>query len=85
MAKIIEQEDLTLEDGELDEGFQTMAQAFNQPVDGIKSYYDQFPDKLDLFKHSLLEKKAMKLIIESSAITEIAPDDNEKNQGKSDS
>jgi trigger factor len=85
MAKIIEQEGLTLEDGELDEGFQTMAQAFNQPVDGIKSYYDQFPDKLDLFKHSLLEKKAMKLIIESSAITEIAPDDNEKNQDKSDS
>ena len=78
MAKIVEQENLTLEDGELDQGLQEMAQAFNQPVESIKSYYDQFPDKLDLFKHSLLEKKAIKLIIESSAITEKAPEDNKE-------
>jgi trigger factor len=51
-----------------------MAKAVNQPVEAIKSYYQQNQDNLDFFKHTLLEKQAIKLIIESSNIEEVAPE-----------
>ncbi len=75
--RIIKQEDLTLSDEELDTGFEDMSTAVNQPVDQLKGFYDQHPDRLGMFKHSLLEKKAMKLIIESSLITEVPPEKEE--------
>jgi trigger factor len=74
LGKIIEQENLTLTDEELAEGFEDMAKTVNQPVDQIRMYYDQNSDKLDFFKHALLEKKAIKLIIDSSVIQERDPE-----------
>ena len=74
LDKIIDQEELTLSDQELDEGFKEMAQAVNQPVEAIKSYYNQNQSNLEFFKHTLLEKKAIKLIIGSSTIEEIEPE-----------
>lgn len=71
LDKIIDQEGLELEDGELDKGLAEMAESFGQPVENIKRYYSQSPEKLDYFKHSLLEKKAIKLIIDSSEIEEV--------------
>ncbi len=73
LDKIIDQEELTLSDKELDAGFSEMAQAVNQPVEAIKSYYNQNQSNLDFFKHTLLEKQAIKLIIDSSTIEEIEP------------
>jgi trigger factor len=73
LDKIIDQEELTLSDQELDAGFNEMAQAVNQPVEAIKSYYNQNQSNLDFFKHTLLEKQAIKLIIDSSTIEEIEP------------
>jgi len=74
LGKIIDQENLELSDEELEDGFTNMAQAVNQPVDAIKSYYNQNQDNLDFFKHTLLEKQAIKLIIKNSNIEEVEPE-----------
>ena len=74
LGKIVEQEDMTLTDQELEDGFKEMAQTFNQPLEDIKNYYKQNEDKIEFFKHTLLEKQAIKLIIESSTIEEVEPE-----------
>ena len=74
LGKIIDQENMELSDQELDDGFAEMAQAVNQPVEAIKNYYQQNQDNLDFFKHTLLEKKAIKLIISNSNIEEVEPE-----------
>ena len=74
LGKIVEQEDMTLEDQEMEDGFKEMAQTFNQPLEDIKNYYKQNEDKIEFFKHTLLEKKAVKLIIKSSTIEEVEPE-----------
>ena len=73
LNKIIEQEELTVDDLEMDDSLNEMAGNFNQPLEEVKKYYQQFPDRLDQFRHALLEKKAITLIIESSNIKEIEP------------
>jgi len=77
LSKIIDQEALALSDGELEDALGEMARNFNQPLEAIKNYYDQHKDKLDFFKHTLLEKKAIRLIIDSSAVVEVAPERND--------
>lgn len=74
LGSMIEHEKLIVSDEELDAGFEDLAKNFNQPVEGIKSFYDENPDKIDFFKHTLLEKKAIKLIIDNSQITEVEPE-----------
>ena len=74
LGKIIEQEELSLADDELEEALNDMASSFNQPVEEIKRFYDQNPDKLDYFKHTILEKKAIKLIIDTSKIEDVEPE-----------
>jgi trigger factor len=73
LGKLIDQESLTVSDDELEDGLQEMADSFNQPLEQIKNYYDQNKDKIEYFKHTLLEKKAIKLIIESSKIEDVEP------------
>jgi trigger factor len=74
LGKIIEQEDMTLTDQELEDGYKEMSQSFNQPLEDIKNYYKQNEDKIEFFKHTLLEKKAVNLIIKSSTIEEVEPE-----------
>ena len=74
LGKIIEQENITLSDEELDNGFTEMAKAVNQPVEEIKNYYKQNDENLEVFKHTLLEKQAIELIIENSTIEEEEPE-----------
>jgi len=74
LNKIIDQEELTLEEGALEEGMAEMARSFNQPVEGIKGYYQQYPDKLQHLQYTLLEKKALELIVKSSEIEEVEPE-----------
>ncbi len=71
LTQIIEQEKLALSDDEIDAGYQEMADSYSHPVEEIKNYYDQNKDKLDFFKHALLEKRAIKLILENSTIKEV--------------
>ena len=73
LSKIIDQEKLALSDEELDKGFKEMADNFQQPVEHIKGYYEQNKDGLAFFKHTLLEKKALKIIIDNGQITEVEP------------
>ena len=80
LGKIIDQENIELSDQELEEGFTNMAKAMNQPVESIKNYYQQNQDNLDFFKNTLLEKKAIKLIIKSSNIEEVEPELKEKTE-----
>jgi trigger factor len=73
LAKIIEQEKLALSDQELDAALQQMADNFQQPVTEIRRYYKENPEKIDYFKHALLEKKAARLVIGCSQIEDIEP------------
>ena len=82
LGKIIDQESLTLPDEELEGGLQEMSENFNQPLEEIKKYYDQNPDNLEFFKHTLLEKKAIKLIIDSSIIEDVKPEEPKKAKSK---
>jgi trigger factor len=74
LGKLIDQESLTISDDELEHGLKEMAESFNQPLEEIKKYYDQNKDKIEVFKHTLLEKKAIKLIIDSSKIEDVEPE-----------
>jgi trigger factor len=82
LGKLIDQEDLTISDDELEDGLQEMAASFNQPLAQIKNYYDQNKDKIEYFKHTLLEKKAIKLIIDSSNIVEVEAQHEDAAAGK---
>jgi len=73
LNKVIEQEALELANEDLEKGFADMAASFNQPVEQIKTFYDQSKDKLEFFKHALLEKQAIKLIIDNGNIEEVEP------------
>ena len=74
LNRIAEQEHLTIADDELEKALTEMAANFNQPVEEIKKYYDQNKDKLEFFKQTLLEKKAINLIIEGSRIENVEPE-----------
>ena len=74
LGKMITQEKLSLSDDEVEDAFNDMAANFNQPVAEIKKYYDENKDKLEYFKHAILEKKAIKLIIDSSKIEDVEPE-----------
>jgi trigger factor len=68
LDKIIRQEGLTLSDETVETGLAQMAQAYGQPVQGIKDLYKQHPEGLEAFKQTLLEKEAIKLIMDHSKI-----------------
>jgi trigger factor len=74
LGKIIDQKSLEVSDEELEEALNEMAENFKQPVAEIKKHYDQNKDRLEYFKHTLLEKKAIKLIIENSKIEDVDPE-----------
>jgi trigger factor len=73
LGKIIDQEKLELSEDELGEAMQKMADSFQQPVAEIRRYYRENPEKLDYYKHALLEKKAVKLVLDHSTIEDVAP------------
>ncbi len=73
LGHLIFQEKLAVSDAELEEAFQAMASNFKQPVEEIRRYYRENDDKLDYYKHALLEKKALKLVLDSSTIEDVEP------------
>lgn len=74
LSKLIDQESLELSDEETENGLQEMAENFGHALADIKKYYAENKDKLELFKHTLLEKKAINLIIDSSKIEDVKPE-----------
>ena len=89
LNKIIEQEKLTLANEDLENGFKKMSETSNQPLEKIKDYYEQNKDKLNFFKQALLEKQAIKLIMDNSLIEEMeleaSPQPDDKKDNKADS
>ncbi|RPJ82940.1 MAG: trigger factor [Deltaproteobacteria bacterium] len=77
LGKLIEQEALKISDEDLEEGYQSMSTSVSQPVEEIRNYYKENQENLDIFKHTLLEKKAIRLIIENSKIEEKDPEKTE--------
>jgi len=75
LGKIIDQEKMELADEDLEKGYEEMAATYNQPVDVIKGIYGNSGDKLELFKHALLEKQAIKLIMERNEIQTVEPEE----------
>ena len=84
LSQIIDQEKLTLADEELEKGFEEIAANVNQPAEQIRSYYQQNDDKLEIFKHTLLEKEAIKLIIDNSTIENVEPEKEQSDQKQED-
>lgn len=74
LNKIIEQENIEISDEQLEPEYEKIAQATGQKVDMIKSYYQQNPERLDGFKHALLEKQAIDLIVRNANVEEIEPE-----------
>ena len=74
LGKIIEQESLTVSDEALEEGYADMAKTYQQPVEGIRGFYSQNKEQLQVLKHTLLEKQAITLILESGRIEEVEPE-----------
>lgn len=84
LGKIIDQEKLALNEEEIEAGFKDMAESYNYPLEEIKKFYKQDQDKFSLFKHMLLEKKAIHLILDNSAIDEVKPKAKKAAKKKSD-
>ena len=74
LGKIVEQEKMELADEDLEKGFEEMAANYNQPVDVIKGVYGKSGEQLELFKHALLEKQAIKLIMKKNEIEMVEPE-----------
>lgn len=82
LGKIIEQNRLELSREELEEGYKEISKAQNMTIEEIQKFYQENQDKLELYKHALLEKKALDLIIEKSTIEEVEHE-SEKSEKKS--
>lgn len=74
LGKIIEQEKLELTDDDLNKGFEQMAAVYNQPVEVVKGIYEKSGDQISHFRHALLEKKAIGLIMERNHIESVTPE-----------
>jgi trigger factor len=68
LTSIIEHEKMTLSDEDLEEGYESLSKEFNRPVEMIREFYKNNPDKTEYLKITLLEKKAVKVLIEKSEI-----------------
>ncbi len=74
LGKIVQQENLSISDQELEESYEDITKLYQQPLEEIKKFYKENPDKLEFFKHTLLEKKAIKLIVNHGIIDEKEPE-----------
>lgn len=81
LAKIIGQENMEMSETEMETEFELFSKNTGQPIDMIKNYYKQNPDRLDGFKHALLEKKVFDLIVEKADIKEVEPKSEEPDKG----
>ena len=78
--KLIEQEKLSVLDDEIDQGLREISEAAKRPLDEISRIYKDDQNRFELYKQSLLEKKAIKLIIDHSHITEREPEEKPKTE-----
>jgi trigger factor len=68
LQKVIEQENLTVSEDEVETGLAEMAARYGHPVEMFAEYYKSNPQGLENFKHSLLEKEAIRKMLEANEI-----------------
>ena len=73
LGSVIENEKITLSDDDIEEGYINLSREFNRPVDMIRDFYKNNPDKTEYLKITLLEKKAVRMLVDKSEITETEP------------
>ena len=73
VRKLIEQENLTPSDEEIENGFKRMSENLQRPLEEITNYKKD-ENKSNICKHSLLEKKAIKPIVDHSHIVNVEPE-----------
>ena len=78
LEKVIAQEKINLSKEDLDNGFQEIAETNMIKLEQVQKFYDENKEQLELFKNTLLEKKAITHILDQSII-EDAPVENQEN------
>jgi len=73
LDKIISQENLKLSDEDMQSALRAMALTYGQPMAEIQSHYDSHPDQFVLFRQAILEKQAIKLIMDNSTCENVDP------------
>ena len=74
LQKVIDQENITLTDEEREAGFLEMARAYGKPIEEIQKSYRENQGRFEGFQQALLEKKVIRLIMNISAVKEVAPE-----------
>ena len=74
LSGVAEQEKLELSEEEIDQGLTEMSARLKMQVEELKRKYEDNPQGMEFFKHTLLEKNAMRFIIESSTVENVEPE-----------
>lgn len=71
LEKVARQEGVLVEEADLKEFYRNMAEGIGQDANVIEQYYNANGSMMDSLRETLLEKKAMRLIVDSCNITEV--------------
>lgn len=77
LKKIAEKEEIKLEEDDINQGFNRIAEKYGMPVEEIKKYFQKRDDLLP-FMNELLSEKIVKFLREHADIKIVAPEDDEK-------
>lgn len=78
VGKIIEQENITVNKDDLEQGYQELARDLMVPVMQVKMYYSDHPEDQVSLRNGIMERKVFKLIMDKSAIIEKDPPTSEE-------
>lgn len=74
LGEIANQNDLTISEEDLNDGFREMAEGMGQDPQVVRSYYEA-SQALDTFRDKLLEEKTLKYLVEGATIKEVNADE----------
>ncbi|MFH1490744.1 MAG: hypothetical protein ABII06_17690, partial [Pseudomonadota bacterium] len=73
LGEVARENDLTIEETELVEGFSESAQNIGQEPEVLRKYYEA-NNLVDAFKEKLLEEKTLNYLIKNAKVTEVESD-----------
>ena len=74
LHKVIQQENITLTDEDLEKAYEAFAGSLNQPVETIKEYHDSDKEADAAFRQKTMEKQVINWIIEQSHVEKVEAD-----------
>ncbi|MDM8556897.1 trigger factor [Desulfococcaceae bacterium HSG7] len=74
MNQIIQQEKLELSDEDLEKELDEISGDSEEAREQIKKFYDENPERLDVFKQTVIQKQAIQLIQDSNSVTVVPSD-----------